>query len=391
MLSRSHFISVLGVLFIVIAVGQSFFEISRGNPLSETGIDFVLISLPGILLLYVGRWLSTIDVDRALYLRIAGWCLGGIGVMLVFLFLRAIHPGVATSFTFGERAIAIALGSVAGLTIGIHDARAIIREHEAKRRNDQLERARAELDRRNDELRAVRDELEEKVDEVERSNERLDHFASIASHDLREPLRMISSYLDLLEDRHADDLDSDGEEFLEYAIDGAERMTAMIDGLLAYSRIETQGDPFEPVDLNAVLADVRDDLQLRIDEYDAEITTESLPRVRGDATQLRQLFQNLLSNALEYSGDDPPRVNVTAVERDSEWIISVRDEGVGIGPDDQERIFELFQRLHTVDESAGSGIGLAFCRRIVDRHGGTIRVDSEPGEGSTFSVTFLKV
>ncbi len=389
MLSRSHSISVLGVLFIVIAVGQSAFEIAQGNPLSETGIDFVLISLPGMLLLYVGRWLSTIDVDRALYLRIAGWCLGGIGVMLVFLFLRAIHPGVATSFTFGERAIAVALGSVAGLAIGIHDARAIIREHEAKRRNDQLERARAELDRRNDELRAVRDELEETVDEVKRSNERLDHFASIASHDLREPLRMISSYLDLIEDRHADDLDSDGKEFLEYAIDGAERMTEMIDGLLAYSRIETQGDLFEPVDLDAVLADVRDDLQFRIDEYDAEITTESLPHVRGDATQLRQLFQNLLSNAIEYS-DDPPRVDVTAAERDSEWAILVRDEGVGIDPDDQERVFELFQRLHTVDESPGSGIGLAFCRRIVDRHGGTIRVDSEPGEGSTFSVTFPK-
>ncbi|WP_207592996.1 PAS domain S-box protein [Halomontanus rarus] len=222
---------------------------------------------------------------------------------------------------------------------------------------------------------------------LEESNERLEQFAYAASHDLQEPLRMVTSYLQLIESRYADELDEDGEEFLEYAVDGAERMRSMIEGLLEYSRVETRGDPFEPVDLNDVLDDVREDLQVRIEECDAEITTDDLPRVDGDASQLRQVFQNLLSNAVEYSGDQPPRVDVDAEQDGNEWIVSVRDEGVGIDPDEQDRIFEVFQRLHTHDEHPGTGIGLALCRRIVERHGGEIWVDSEPGEGATFSVT----
>ncbi|QLG48847.1 PAS domain-containing sensor histidine kinase [Natrinema halophilum] len=222
---------------------------------------------------------------------------------------------------------------------------------------------------------------------LEESNERLEQFAYAASHDLQEPLRMVTSYLQLIESRYGDALDEDGEEFLEFAVDGAERMRNMIDGLLEYSRIETRGDPFEPVDLDDVLDDVREDLQMRIDESDAEITTDDLPRVHGDASQLRQVFQNLLSNAIEYSGDKPPQVDISATRDNERWIISVRDNGVGIDPDEQERIFEVFQRLHTFEEYSGTGIGLALSRRIVERHGGEIWVDSEPGEGSTFSFT----
>ena len=198
---------------------------------------------------------------------------------------------------------------------------------------------------------------------------------------------MVSSYLQLIEKRHADDLDEEGEEFLEFAVDGANRMQEMIDALLDYSRVDTQGDPFEPVDLNAVLADIQKDLEVRIERSDAEIEIEELPRVEGDAAQLRQLFQNLLSNAIEYSGDEPPRIEVTAEGDGAEWIVSVSDEGIGIDPEDQERIFEVFQRLHSHEEHAGTGIGLALCERIVERHGGEIWVDSEPGEGTTFSVT----
>ncbi|WP_225336504.1 PAS domain-containing sensor histidine kinase [Halomicrobium urmianum] len=222
---------------------------------------------------------------------------------------------------------------------------------------------------------------------LEESNERLEQFAYAASHDLQEPLRMVSSYLQLIESRYADELDEDGREFIEFAVDGAERMRGMIEGLLEYSRVETRGDPFEPVDLDDVLAEVRDDLQMKTAESDAEITTEPLPTVEGDPDQLRQVFQNLLDNAMEYSGDEPPRIKVDAAERGDEWIVSVSDEGIGIDPDDSDRVFQVFQRLHSQDDHAGTGIGLALSRRIVERHSGEIWVESEPGEGSTFRFT----
>jgi PAS domain S-box-containing protein len=229
--------------------------------------------------------------------------------------------------------------------------------------------------------------LNETVADLEASNERLEQFAYAASHDLQEPLRMVSSYLQLIEGRYTDDLDADGEEFIAYAVDGAERMREMIDGLLEYSRIDSQGDPFEPVALDAVLEDVLTDLQVMIERSDAEITAESLPEVEGDPRQLRQLFQNLLSNAIEYSGDEPPRVHVSAERAGRYWRVSVRDEGIGIPDDDSDRVFQVFQRLHGREEYDGTGIGLAICRRIVERHGGRIRVDSEPGDGATFTFT----
>ncbi|ELY66186.1 ATP-binding protein [Natronococcus jeotgali] len=238
------------------------------------------------------------------------------------------------------------------------------------------------------ERRHYRDELEELVGELEASNERLEQFAYAASHDLQEPLRMVTSYLRLIEDRYGDDLDADGEEFLEYAVDGADRMREMIEGLLEYSRVDTRGDSFEPVDLEKVLEAVRSDIRVRIRETGAEIDASRLPCVRGDAGQLRQLFQNLLENAIKYSGEEPPRIEVSAERSraDGYWRIAVSDDGVGIDPAESERIFDVFQRLHGRDEP-GAGIGLALCRRIVERHGGEIGVDSAPGDGSTFTVT----
>ena len=221
--------------------------------------------------------------------------------------------------------------------------------------------------------------------QLENSNERLQQFAYVASHDLHEPLRMVTSYLQLLERHYSDDLDDDAEEFIEFAVDGAERMEAMIEGLLTYSRIETQANSFDSVDLDAVLDDVLTDLSIRIDETDAEITAEPLPTVNGDASQLRQLFQNLLDNALQYSGEQDPRVSISATREEDEWIISITDEGIGIDQANADRVFEVFQRLHTHEEYEGTGIGLALCRRVVERHGGEIWVDSEPEDGSTFS------
>ena len=225
--------------------------------------------------------------------------------------------------------------------------------------------------------------------DLEASNERLEQFAYAASHDLQEPLRMVSSYLQLIERRYGDELDEDAEEFLAFAVDGAERMRSMIQGLLQYSRVETQGAPFEPVDLEAVLADVRADLQVSIEASDATITADPLPRVHGDPDQIRQVLQNLLDNAIEYSGDEPPSVHVSARRNGAAWTVSVRDEGIGIEPGDRDRIFEVFQRASAPGDGGGTGtgIGLALCERIVERHGGDIWVDSDPGGGTTFSFT----
>ena len=227
----------------------------------------------------------------------------------------------------------------------------------------------------------------EREQRLEESNERLEQFAYAASHDLQEPLRMVSSYLRLIEDRADEELTEETREFLEFAVDGADRMRDMIDGLLAYSRVETQGEPLELVDLEEVVGDVRESLEVKVAESDAEIDVGELPQVRGDGRQLRQVFQNVLDNALRYSGDGPPRVHISAERNSSMWEVSVRDGGIGIDSNEQHRIFEVFQRLHTQNDHKGSGIGLALCERIVERHGGEIWVDSEPGEGATFSFT----
>ncbi|TYL38855.1 diguanylate cyclase [Natronococcus pandeyae] len=247
------------------------------------------------------------------------------------------------------------------------------------------------LEETNERLVRANERLERSNERLEKSNERLEHFAYATSHDLQEPLRMVSSYLRLIESRYGDVLDEEGEEFLEFAVDGADRMREMIDGLLTYSRIETQGQPLESVALNDVVDDVRTDLQLQFEESNAALTVADLPRVEGDPSQLRQLFQNLFDNAIEYSGDEPPTIDVSAERAGEMWVVSVSDRGIGIPADDTAVIFEVFERLHTIDEHEGTGIGLALCQRIVERHGGEIWVDSEPGEGSTFSVTLPAV
>ncbi len=224
----------------------------------------------------------------------------------------------------------------------------------------------------------------EYLEELRESNKRLEQFAYAASHDLQEPLRMVTSYLQLINQRYADALNAEAEEFLEFAVDGATRMREMIDGLLEYSRVEHQGNPMELVDLDTVLADSLDDLRLSIEAHDAAITTESLPAVEGDASQLRQVFLNLLENAIAYSGEASPRVHIGAEHDNGMVVVSVSDQGVGVEPDATDRVFEVFQRLHTQNEHPGTGIGLALCQRIIERHGGTIWVESELRVGSTF-------
>ena len=597
MANRSKYLILLGVGLLFVAVGHSLLKVVTGGIVARAVLDFALIGFSALLIVYVGTWLRDSEIDPEFYPRIVRWCLGGIGVMVVFLLIRALHPGVGNPFSYSTRAVALAVASIAGLGIGVHDARALTRERELQQEyerfnavfeesfdamviadddgryidvnesacrlfglpeeellgrtidefapegydfeqewqnfqagensrgtfplirddgtirhveyaasagivpgqnlsvmRDVTERKAAEKALRESEtkFRMVAENLDEIVwimtadateylyispafDEIwgvdretlyddpesylplvhpedrdrvrenfaelpddefeetfriirpdgehrwlyvrgeraensngfayvvgigqditeqvkserklEVSNERLEQFAYAASHDLQEPLRMVTSYLQLLERRYGDELDEDGEEFIDYAVDGAERMSEMIQGLLEYSRVETQGEPFDSVDLEQVIEDVRTDIQLQIDESDAEITTDPLPSVHGDGSQLRQVFQNLFVNAIDYSGEDSPRIHVSAEREGSRWRISIRDEGIGIDPDDADRIFEVFQRLHSRAESKGTGIGLALCKRIVERHGGEMWVESEPGEGSTFSFT----
>ncbi|SEH64381.1 PAS domain S-box protein [Magnetospirillum fulvum] len=229
------------------------------------------------------------------------------------------------------------------------------------------------------------------IAEVHRSNEELEQFAYVASHDLREPLRMISSYLSLIERRYATNLDEDGRQFLDYARDGAQRMDRLVLDLLDYARIERGGDPIVPVDVRSTIDQAIRDLGSAIAESGAQITVEEpdrLPRVLGDGAQLTRLFQNLIGNALKYRlPDRPPEIRLSCRREGAEWRFDVADNGIGIEPAYFDRIFRIFQRLHPQGRYDGTGIGLAICKRIVDRHGGRIWVESTPGQGSVFSFT----
>jgi len=226
--------------------------------------------------------------------------------------------------------------------------------------------------------------------ELQRSNEELEQFAYVASHDLQEPLRMVANYLQLIERRYKDRLDQDGLDFIGYAVDGAVRMQQLIDSLLEYSRLQTRKKPFETVALDLVLSRVLRDLEGRIFESGAKVTSGPLPEVCGDPVQLGLIFQNFISNALKFRTENPPEVHIAAVEFAEHWKITVRDNGIGIDPEHHQRIFKIFQRLHSRAEYPGTGIGLAICRRIIERHGGETGVESEAGKGSTFWFTLPK-
>jgi len=228
--------------------------------------------------------------------------------------------------------------------------------------------------------------LAEKADELARSNADLQEFAYVASHDLQEPLRMVSSYVQLLEKRYADALDGEAREFIGYAAGGAKRMQTLINDLLQYSRVGTRGKPFAPTDCEALLEEVLSNLEVAITEAGARVTHDPLPRIMADEAQLARVFQNLVGNALKYC-DGPPEIHVSAERRGGQWAFRVRDNGIGIDPDQRERIFVVFRRLHRQNEYSGTGVGLAISKRIVERHGGRIRVESEPGAGSTFIFT----
>ncbi len=232
--------------------------------------------------------------------------------------------------------------------------------------------------------------LARKTEELARSNAELEQFAYVASHDLQEPLRMVASYTQLLARRYRGRLDRDADDFIEFAVDGARRMQNLINDLLAYSRVTTRAGQRQPISAQTALAAARKNLTAAVEESHATIHCGALPTVVADPTQLMQVFQNLLGNAIKYRSSVPPEISVTGEEHPAEWHFSVRDNGIGIDPRHSERIFQVFQRLHNEKDYPGTGIGLAVCKKIVERHRGRIWVESEPGQGSTFHFTISK-
>jgi PAS domain S-box-containing protein len=241
-----------------------------------------------------------------------------------------------------------------------------------------------------DEFHAAQNELARRSQALARSNAELEQFAYVVSHDLQQPLGMISSYLELLEDAVGETLDNDARDYLDRAVRGADRMQEMVDAVLGYARVDTRGQDFKAVDLTSIVASLMDELEETIDSTQATITHEELPTVVADSAQLHQLLHNLITNAIKFVSDRAPSIHLSASQDDAEWKISVRDNGIGMEPEATERIFVMFQRLHTQDEYPGTGIGLAICKRIVERHGGRIWVESQPHRGSTFVFTLPK-
>ncbi len=363
----------LGGVYVATAVAYPFLTLGDDVPLEIDLILALIVGVPGLVVLLVGYRLPRTDVRPEFYPTVTGWCFGAIAVILLVLGLIEAAGGLRSPVE--NFLILTALASVAGLVAGRHEARAKSRARD--------------LELRNRELRRTKDALEETVDRLQTSNERLEQFTYAASHDLQEPLRMVSSYLQLLERRYGDELDDDAEEFIGFAVGGADRMRTMVQSLLEYSRVSTDGDPLEPTDAGSVLDDVLADLAGRIEATDATVTADDLPTVTADPDQLALLFENLVSNALDHGADESPQVHVGAERTEDAWRFAVTDEGVGIDPEFHDRIFTVFERLRAdeEDEAPAGGIGLALCERIVERHGGDIWVDSAAGEGATFYFT----
>jgi len=233
----------------------------------------------------------------------------------------------------------------------------------------------------------LRDEHRQAQEELARSNRDLEQFAYVASHDLQEPLRMVATYTQLLAERYQGKLDANADKYIHYAVDGALRMQTLVQDLLAFSRVGRQGRDGEVTDGNAVVEIALKNLQATILDSGAHIVCGLLPEVRVDGSQLLQVFQNLIGNAIKFRRAEPPAIQVTAEKKSKEWVFSVADNGIGIAPEHVEMVFVIFNRLHTREEYPGSGIGLAICKKIMEQHGGRIWVESQPNQGSTFRFT----
>ena len=260
---------------------------------------------------------------------------------------------------------------------------------------DRVRERTAELASANSELQAeiadrerARRERERLVADLARSNTELEQFAYVASHDLQEPIRMVSSYVALLDRKYHGELDDKADLYIHFAIDGAQRMHKLINGLLEYSRVMRRTAVFKTVDMNTVFSNAVANLAVLIAEAGAAVTKDDLPSVSGDETQLVQLLQNLISNGIKFRKENlPPSVHISARRDGPDWVFSIRDNGIGIERQHFDRVFQIFQRLHSRSEYPGTGIGLSICKRIIDHHRGRIWIESVPGEGTTFFFT----
>jgi light-regulated signal transduction histidine kinase (bacteriophytochrome) len=233
--------------------------------------------------------------------------------------------------------------------------------------------------------------LLQRAEELRLINKELEQFAYVASHDLQEPLRTVISYMQLIEKKYKNKLGEEGDEFIHYAVDGANRMHVLIKDLLTYSRLGTHLAPFEQVNVKEAIDIAMENLHKSITESNATIEIdEHLPEINGDGLQMTMLFQNLLANAIKFKNHEPPKIAINAVQNGTHWKFAITDNGIGIPNEYSQRVFVIFQRLHTRDKYPGTGIGLAICKKIVERHGGEIWIDSEVGKGSTFYFTVKK-
>ena len=256
--------------------------------------------------------------------------------------------------------------------------------------NEELQAISEEVQTSNDELKHAQTNLSKLVSELKMSNKELEQFAYVASHDLQEPLRMITSFTQLLEKRYKGQLDADADDYMGFVVDGAHRMKELIDDLLEFSRLNTDVREFELVIMEIALEDVLRNLKPTIKENKAQISHDYLPNIIGDHVQIIQLLQNLIGNAIKFKGNTPPEIHISAQDQSNQWLFSVNDKGIGIDKNHQKQIFSIFKRLHTREEYPGTGIGLSISKRIVEGHGGQIWIESELGRGSTFYFTIPK-
>ncbi|HJX10370.1 MAG TPA: ATP-binding protein [Candidatus Binatia bacterium] len=340
---------------------------------------------------YAQTWLAVLFVSL----------LGALGIAAILqrvmslpiLNLARVARRISNEHDYSQRAVKKTGDEIGALVDGFNEMLTQIeaRDGALKQAQGELEKRIRDLQREVAERQRAEKGMAEKTVELQRSNAELQQFAYVASHDLQEPLRMVRSYTGLLARRYQGKLDADADQFIAYAVDGARRMQELINDLLSYSRVGTQGRELTAADCEAVLANTLVSLKMAIQESGAKVCHEPLPTVRGDEVQLGQLFQNLIGNGIKYRRDGPLVIHVACRPEGSHWLFSVRDNGIGIEPQYYERIFTIFQRLHAKERYPGSGIGLAICKKIVERHGGKIWVESELGKGSTFYFTLPAV
>jgi len=261
---------------------------------------------------------------------------------------------------------------------------------EIENANLELKNANQALNEEIAQRKKIEFELKDVMEALKNSNLELEQFAYVASHDLQEPLRMVASFLQLLSGKYSKKLDSNANEYIGFAVEGSIRMQKMIQDLLEYSRIQTQSKKLIEINTAEALSQAICNLQTKIEETGTIIFNDHLPEINGDESQLVRLFQNLIGNAIKFCREKKPEIIISAQEQDMDWLFSIKDNGIGIEPEYQDKVFQIFQRLHSRGEYAGTGIGLAICKRIVERHNGKIWFESKPGEGTTFFFTIRK-